>query len=92
MVWKVSGQSGKFLKSLESFRTGEKVSGQCGMFLDTLVFFGQFSDILDQFTHFDICRENNLRTFGTNVAGKNYALRPESFCASKSADRKVETF
>ena len=58
------------MNSLESFRTGEKVSGQCGMFLDTLVFFGQFSDSLDQFTHFDICRENNLRTFGTNVANK----------------------
>ena len=92
MVWKVSGQSGKFLKSLESFRTGKKVSGQCGMFLDTLVFFGQFSDSLDQFMHFDICSENNLRTFGTNMAGKNYALCPESFCASKFADRKVEAF
>ena len=47
---------------------------------------------MKKFTLFGICRENELRTFGTCVADKIYALRPESFCASKSADRKVETF
>ena len=81
-VWKVSGQSGKFPDSVESFRTVWKVPGQSGKFLDSL----------ERFMHFSICRENNLRTFGIHVAEKIYALRPESFCASKSADCKVETF
>ena len=35
-VWKASGQSGKFLDSLESFWTFWKVSGESGKFLDSL--------------------------------------------------------
>ena len=58
-VWKVSGQSGKFLDSLESFWTVWKVSGQSGNFLDSLESFrtvwkasgqsGKFPDSLESF-------------------------------------------
>ena len=58
-VWKVSGQSGKFPDSLESFRTVWKVSGQSGKFQDSLESFwtvwkvsgqsGKFLDSLESF-------------------------------------------
>ena len=58
-VWKVSGQSEKFLKSLESFRTVEKVSGQSEKFPDNMEKFltvwkvlgqsGKFPDSLESF-------------------------------------------
>ena len=60
-VWKVSGQSEKFLKSLESFRIVYKVSGQYEKFPDnlrTLVHVGKTIYALlaymsrKQFTHF----------------------------------------
>ena len=66
-VWKVSGQSEKFLKSLESFRIVYKVSGKSEKFPDnlrTLVYVGK----------------DDLRAFGIHVAKTIYALRPESFC------------
>ena len=60
-VEKVSGQSEKFLKSLESFRLVYKVSGHSEKFPDnlrTLVHVGK-----KRFTRFwHTCRENNSRT------------------------------
>ena len=67
-VDKVSGQSEKFLKSLESFRIVYKVSGQAEKFPDnlrTLVHVGK----------------NDLLAFGKHAAKTIYALRPESFFA-----------
>ena len=65
---KVSGQSEKFLKSLESFRIVYKVSGQAE----------KFPDNLRTLVH---VRINDLRAFGIHVVKTIYALRPESFCA-----------
>ena len=42
----VSGQSGKFLDSLESYLTVWNFFGQSGKFLDSLVIFGPVSDSL----------------------------------------------
>ena len=96
-VWKDSRQSVKLPDRLKSFQTSWKVSRETGKFLDGLesfriFFFWQDSDSLKQFTHFCICHENDLHTFGVHVVEKINALCPEFFCKSKSADRKVETF
>ena len=93
-AWKVSGQSGKFPKSLERVRTVWKVSGQSGKFQECLESFqtvwkgpaiyamAYMACMWKRFTHF-------WRFF---VAKTIYALRPESFCAWNSANRKVWTF
>ena len=62
MVWKVSGESGKFPDSLESFRMVWKLSGWSGKFLDGLESFwmvwkvcgwtGNFPDGLESFRMF----------------------------------------
>ena len=99
-VCKVSGQSGKFLDSLESFWTVWRVCGQSGKFPERLesfriafYFFGQFSDSQERLTYFFKMSWKRFTHFWHTCREiKIYALRPESFCASKSADRKVETF
>ena len=99
-IWTVWKFSGKFPNRPKFVCFVEKISGQSGNFPDGLKsfmdllgnFFGQFLDSLEQFTYFCIGRENNLRFFGIHVIEQIYALHPESFCASKFADRKVETF
>ena len=76
------------MDSLGSFRTVEKTSGQFGKFSDNHVIccsvFRQSGIILHTFVYV-------MKTFYALLA-HIYALRQKKICASKSADRKVETF
>ena len=60
-VWKVSGQSGKFLDSLQSFQTVSKLSGQSGEFLDSLESFWTVWKVSGHFGKFP----NSLESFWT---------------------------
>ena len=88
----VSGQSEKIPHSWKSCRSVWNVSEQSGKFPDCLVIFGQFLDSLEQFTHFCICHENDLRTFGIHVAEQIYVLRPESIARQSLPTGKLRLF
>ena len=93
MVWKHSGWSGKFPDGLETFwmvlnfpvhdimKSNQLVNkltlSEKHCYKNMMMFMSQ-----KRFTHF----------FDSFVAKTIYALRPESFCALKSATRKVLTF
>ena len=102
-IWKVSGQSRTFPDSLESFRTVWKVSEQSEKFLDSLENFRTVWKVFEQSGKFpanpvNICtlspmsRKQFTYFWSIYVVKAIYALSPESFCAWKSAKRKVCTF
>ena len=88
-VWKVSGKPGKFLDNLEGLqpickRQRYVITWTKSLKLTTNKVCQKI--INNDFWRF--CRESESRTFGIYVAETIYALRPESFCPRRSADRK----
>ena len=86
-------KSRKFPGSLESFQTVWKVFRQSGKFPDSLESFQRVWKVSGQCEKFSAMYAMAYIACMRIFAAKTiYVLRPESFCASNSADRKVLTF